>query len=177
MSDIAAATLLADDDIYLNPGDLWFGGGHMRLRTVLGSCVSVTLWHPRRHVGGMCHFMLPVRGGPRNAEPLSGKYADEAFRLFDAKIAIARTQPSEYRAKVFGGGNMFPKNCCGAQANVGLRNVEKAFELLAARDIDVVVEHVGGAGHRKVMFDVWSGDAWLNFQDIGDDERGARWGA
>lgn len=152
-------------EIHLNPGDLWFGGGAVRLRTVLGSCISVTLWHPWRHIGGMCHFMLPGRSRDRDAE-LSGKYADEAFLIFDAEMERANTRPCDYQAKLFGGGNMFPNSSSPAQGDVGLRNLEVARELLAERGIEVGVQHVGGAGHRKLIFDVWSGDAWLSFQDL-----------
>lgn len=151
-------------DIHLNPGDLWFGGGAVRLRTVLGSCVSVTLWHPLHHVGGMCHFMLPDRHRGGDAA-LNGKYADEAFQIFDTEMGRAGTRPAEYQAKIFGGGNMFP-SARGAQGDVGQRNLEAARRLLLQRGIDVVVKHVGGSGHRKLIFDVWSGDAWLYFQDL-----------
>lgn len=151
-------------EIHLNPGDLWFGEGMVRLRTVLGSCVSVTLWHPGRRIGGMCHFMLPGRQRGRSAG-LSGKYADEVFHIFDAEMLRARTAPQEYQAKVFGGGNMFPQSSSRNCSDVGRRNIEAATRLLAWRGIDVVVQHVGGSGHRKVLFDLWSGDVWLNFQD------------
>lgn len=152
-------------EIHLNPGDLWFGGGAVRLRTVLGSCISVTLWHPLKRIGGMCHFMLPGRGRGGHDE-LSGKYADEAFLLFDREMALTKTRPGDYQAKIFGGGNMFPNSSVHAQGDVGLRNLEVARQLLAERGIEVAVQHVGGAGHRKLIFDVWSGDAWLNFQDM-----------
>ncbi len=48
-------------DVFLQPGDVYFGDRHTRLRTILGSCVSITLWHPQRLLGGMCHFILPAR--------------------------------------------------------------------------------------------------------------------
>lgn len=152
-------------EIYLNPGDLWFGEGQVRLHTVLGSCISVTLWHPLRRIGGMCHFMLPSRVRGNHAEP-NGKYADEAFLIFDREMERFKTRPQEYQAKVFGGGNMFPNAGAPARSDVGQRNFEVARSLLARRGIDAVVEHVGGAGHRKLLFDIWSGDAWLSFQDL-----------
>lgn len=152
-------------EIHLNPGDLWFGSGVVRLRTVLGSCISVTLWHPVRHVGGMCHFMLPGRSR-RPDEELSGKYADEAFLLFDTQILLANTRPEEYQAKIFGGGNMFPGSVVRPESDVGQRNLETARQLLAERGMLITGEHVGGAGHRRLLFDVWSGDAWLSFQDV-----------
>lgn len=47
-------------EVVLKPGDFYFGGGATRISTLLGSCVSMTLWHPRRKIGGMCHYMLPA---------------------------------------------------------------------------------------------------------------------
>jgi hypothetical protein len=47
------------------------------LRTLLGSCVAITLWHPTRRIGGMCHFLLPERKRRTN-EPPDGRYGDEA---------------------------------------------------------------------------------------------------
>lgn len=158
MTSIAAAR-----DIRLNPGDIWFGEGAVRLHTLLGSCISVTFWHPLRRLGGMCHFMLPGRSPSRVSEP-SGKYADEAFDFFDREMARARTRPDDYEAKVFGGGNMFSGSGSLHLADVGQRNIEIAQEMLARRGIEMAVLHVGGSGHRRLVFDVGSGDAWLSFQ-------------
>ncbi|MBL8511280.1 MAG: chemotaxis protein CheD, partial [Betaproteobacteria bacterium] len=49
-------------DIFLQPGEFYFGDADTRIRTLLGSCVSITMWHPTRRIGGMCHYMLPTRG-------------------------------------------------------------------------------------------------------------------
>ena len=71
-------------DVFLQPGDFHFGAGRTRISTLLGSCISITLWHPARLIGGMCHFMLPTRGLPGGV-PLDGRYADEALALFDRR--------------------------------------------------------------------------------------------
>jgi chemotaxis protein CheD len=153
------------DEIHLKAGEFFFGGGHQRIHTLLGSCVTVTLWHPRLHLGGMCHFVLPAR--PRlPGVDLDARYADEAFTLFDRSIARQGTRASDYQAKIFGGGNMFSRTFTAASADVGRQNIRAARELLAERNIGLVSEHVGGAGHRKLYFDIWSGDVWLSFQDI-----------
>jgi Chemotaxis protein; stimulates methylation of MCP proteins len=49
-------------EIFLQPGDWYFGDRDTRIRTLLGSCIAITIWHPRLLVGGMCHFLLPGRG-------------------------------------------------------------------------------------------------------------------
>ena len=69
-------------EIFLNPGDFCFTSEETRLRTLLGSCVSITMWHAGRRLGGMCHYMNPTRGHPSENEELDGRYADEAMRMF-----------------------------------------------------------------------------------------------
>jgi chemotaxis protein CheD len=156
------------EEVYLGIGDLHFCPAPARIRTVLGSCISITLWHPARHLGGMCHFMLPGRN--RSADtPLDGRYGDEAMQLFDLEIARYGTRAADYRAKVFGGGNMFPGRPPATPAmEIGQRNIEVAHRLLAERKIPIVAEHLGGGGRRKLVFDVATGDAWLAFQDSGE---------
>lgn len=157
------------EEVVLGIGDFHFCRAPARIRTLLGSCVSITLWHPRLLLGGMCHFMLPER--PRGvATTLDGRYGDEAIQLFDREIARYATRPGDYVAKIFGGGNMFPAQP-ETPLGIGPRNVETAERLLKARGIRVVAEHLGGGGHRKLVFDVSTGDAWLAFQDIGAPPR------
>lgn len=151
--------------VYLEPGDFHFGAAPLRLKTILGSCVTVTLWHPRRHIGGMCHIQMP--GHPLRAADgaLDGRYAADAFALFDLALKRHGTAAREYVAKLFGGGNMFP----GSQArtmDVGNRNIAAARILLAERHLKPTVEHVGGAGHRKLIFDLASGEIWLTFSNL-----------
>ena len=151
--------------IYLKPGDFHFGAAPLRLTTLLGSCVTVTLWHPRRHLGGMCHIQLPRRPVRAAGAALDGHYAEDAFTLFDQALERHGTLPNEYVAKLFGGGNMFPGS--GASSiDVGNKNLAAARLQLAGRGIKPTTEHVGGAGHRKLIFDLASGDVWLAFSNL-----------
>lgn len=149
---------------YLEPGDFRFGAAPLRLTTLLGSCVTVTLWHPRRHIGGMCHIQMPGRAAHADGT-LDGRYAEDAFALFDLALARHGTAASEYVAKLFGGGNMFPGNPAGV-IEIGNRNLLAARRLLAERRLHPAIEHVGGAGHRKLIFDLANGDVWLAFSNL-----------
>lgn len=155
-------------EIFLQPGDLYFGDKDTRIRTVLGSCVSMTFWHPGLCVGGMCHYMLPSRTLERRnaaSAALDGRYADEAVALLLREIDATGAPHEEFEVKLFGGGNMFPEN--GRQANhVGKKNVAKARQLAARHGFNCVAEHLGGDGHRHVIFDVWSGHVWLKHAAI-----------
>lgn len=151
-------------DIFLAPGEFYFGDQDTRIRTVLGSCVAVTLWHPLRQIGGMCHYMLPTRGFRRGSE-LDGRYGDEAIRLFLEQIKRHGTHPSEFEAKVFGGGNMFPGTRRDESLDVGRRNIELGLQLLEQHRLRLKARHLAGVGHRNVVFEVWSGDVWLKHVD------------
>lgn len=160
----------APREVFLNPGEFHFAGGHTRIRTLLGSCVSITLWHPQRHLGGMCHYILPERGVPASPAP-DGRYAAEAMQLFDRAFTRHHTRASDYQAKIFGGGNMFPAQEQPGSMEIGQRNIAVAHRLLGERNIPIVAEHLGGAGHRKLVFDLWSGDAWLIFREAGKEKQ------
>lgn len=160
-------------EVFLQPGEFYFGDASMRIRTLLGSCVSITLWHPKRLIGGMCHYMLPGRGGRRHATP-DGRYADEAIALFLREIAAAKTHPAEYEAKLFGGGNMFSHG--GAKkierrspaspmrrkpASISLTNIDAGRKLLKQHGFRIKAEDAGGDGQRHVIFDISSGHVWV----------------
>ena len=148
-------------DVFLQPGELYFGDRRTRIRTILGSCVSLVFWHPGMCVGGMCHFMLPSRGRPRNSTPLDGRYADEAVAILVREIDLLGTSRSEYQVKVFGGGDMFSEIKQGNSIRIGERNIAAARELLTGHGFKIATEHLGSTGHRNVVFEVWSGTVWV----------------
>ena len=164
----------AHKDVVLQIGDFHFGGGRTRIRTLLGSCVSITMWHPRMKIGGMCHYLLPRRGSTEVALGASeGNYAEGAMQLFMRELRRTRTRPEEYVVKLFGGGSMFkdandrgdafadPRESAAAALNVAEQNVRAGRELLAANGFSITAEQVGGYGSRLLIFEVWSGDVWL----------------
>jgi chemotaxis protein CheD len=163
-------------EVVLHPGDFYFGSGYKRVRTLLGSCVSIVLWHPKRRIGGMCHYLLPVCNKPYKARTaLDGHYADDAIALFLRELRISRSKAPDYVVKLFGGGSMFPEHsrarACGLSectdehrircGDVACKNVQVGRELLSASGFAVASEHVGGVGYRQVIFELWNGDVWL----------------
>jgi chemotaxis protein CheD len=161
-------------DIFLGPGDLYFGDRDTRIRTLLGSCVAVTLWHPRALIGGMCHYLIPTRQpgtGHHQLPPhelplheLSGRYADEALLILMSELAGAATPPHEYVVKIFGGGNQFT-GYLSPGLDVASRNVDAGLRLLSHHRLIPTAMHLGGRGHRQVILELWSGDVWLRHVD------------
>ena len=154
-------------EIFLQPGEHFFGGRETRIHTVLGSCVSLVFWHPQMQMGGMCHYMLPGRPhGP--AMVLDGRYADEAVELMLGEMRAHGAQPlREYQVKMFGGGNMFPFISRSDGDHIGSKNVLAAREILRRHDLDCVSEHVEGTGHRNLTFYVCNGQVALKHRPFG----------
>lgn len=151
-------------DIFLQPGDFYFGDESTRIRTILGSCVSITMWHPSRRIGGMCHFMLPSRVHRDNN--VQGKYADEALEMLLMHAQRHKTHPADYQIKLFGGGDMFPRQSHGRGESISSKNVQAARKLLLDHNLASVSESVGASGHRNVIFEVWSGHVWVRHLPI-----------
>jgi chemotaxis protein CheD len=152
-------------EIFLQPGEFYFGDERTRIRTLLGSCVAITLWHPTLHIGGMSHYMLSSRPRPKKDESLNGRYAVEVMEMFMRELNRSHTKPREYQVKIFGGGRMFEhrgkKGKVGHDLDISERNVRIGRELVARYGFTFAAEDLGGNGHRNVVLDLWSGDVWV----------------
>jgi chemotaxis protein CheD len=146
-------------EVFLQPGEYYVGDASCRIRTLLGSCVSITLWHPERRIGAMSHFLLSSRGAAAAGE-LDGRYAEEATSLMLRDLAREHVAPEECQAKLFGGGNMFPRHARTTALNVGQKNGEAARLLMRAHGIPIISESLFGVGHRQIIFDVGTGHVW-----------------
>lgn len=151
--------LAAHRDLTLKPGEYAVGDARCRMRTVLGSCVSITLWHPHRRIGAMSHFLLAARTAAASGA-LDARYGGEALTLMLRELGRLGVSGPQCEAKIFGGGNMFPEQGSPAGVQVGRRNGEAARQLLQSRGIAVQSESLFGVGHRQIIFDVASGDVW-----------------
>src|SRR3954452_8746981 len=140
--------------VVLEPGQFHFSTAEMRIGTLLGSCVAITMWHPISRIGGMCHYLLPGRGANgfrQDEEALDGRYGDEAVEMFMREIERAGTFPEDYQAKLFGGGDQFPGHEASRAIAVHSRNVDAGLQLLAGYGLSVTAKHVGGSGPRQVV--------------------------
>jgi chemotaxis protein CheD len=145
--------------IFLQPTGLIIAEDPVQVRTVLGSCVAITLWSPRSGLAAIGHSLLP-----KAAAPAASLTREEALRYVDTTIdlmflAFAQRGigPGEIEVKVFGGAdNLHPPDTTrGCQ--VGYRNVDAALESLSARGITPTAQAVGGRSGRVIDFDTGSG--------------------
>ena len=151
-------------DRFLRPGEQAVGDARHRLRTLLGSCVSITLWQPQQRVGAMSHFLLPRRQRPSvpgRPDALDARYGEDALALMVQGLARRGIDARQCVGRIFGGGDMFPASPRGPLAvrsgGVGRRNGEAARALLQALGVPVASESLFGVGHRRIEFDIASG--------------------
>jgi len=145
--------------IELMPGDYFTGDERHRVRTLLGSCVSIVLWQPERRLGAMSHFVLADGPPPSPNRAPSGRYGNEALVLMLGELRALGVAPGDCQAKVFGGGAMFDP--ATRLPDVGRKNGEAARELLQRHGIPIVSESLFGGGHRQIIFSIRTGDVWM----------------
>jgi chemotaxis protein CheD len=142
-------------DVFLMPGDCFVGDQRYRVRTLLGSCVSITLWHPARRVGAMSHFLLPGSNHKAGAGR-AGLYGVDAMDFLLAELERRAVPPAQCQGKLFGGGAMFPRSA--KVPDIGSQNADCARALLRQHGIAVVSESLYGEGHRQLIFTIRSGE-------------------
>lgn len=147
--------------VFLNPGDLVFycpvpgRPRPVRLHTLLGSCVSAILWHPALQLVGMSHAVLPDNGKHSKGQAFDGRYCDQVVDFFCHEITRAGTHPAQYLTYLVGGGSMLLQH--REDISIGHRNVETLRNHLNQARFQIVAEHVGMDGHRKVEIDLATG--------------------
>ncbi|WP_199052048.1 chemotaxis protein CheD [Aquitalea sp. ASV15] len=158
-------------EVFLHPGEWIFAGREHVISTLLGSCVSIVLWHPQLQVGGMCHYLL-ARRSERCGGELSGRYGDEAMLLLLREVLATGRPLQEFRVKLIGGAAILATLEGEHGSNdVAARNADMARLLARQLGLTVQAEDLGGASPRMVMFDVQSGDVWVRLSQ--DNETGA----
>lgn len=153
-------------DVFVRQGECFVGGAPHRARTLLGSCVSITLWHPGQRVGAMSHFLLASRP-QAGSQALDARYGEEALVLMAEGLRRHGARLAECEAKVFGGASMLLPSADG----VGRRNGEAAQHLLGRLGLKVRATHLYGEGHRQILFTLETGDVWVrqvSLRPLGD---------
>lgn len=154
--------------IYLHPGGFYFSRENVKIHTLLGSCISITLWHPERRIGGMCHFTLPKKPHTRaGGDELDCRYADDVIQKFRKEVKRHGTAMQEYQAKIFGGGNMLRTASQNTENSIGTKNSAAAMMLLMQENMNILVAQVGEFGHRRVVFDTRTGEVWVRYIEAG----------
>jgi chemotaxis protein CheD len=113
----------------------------------LGSCIGLTLWDPRIHLGGMAHVMLPASPG----DDFTGRrhrFADLAVpELVEMMVGLGAGR-HRMIAKIAGGSAMF-KGDSGLDT-IGGRNAAAVLEQLEKCGLSVRAADTGGSHARTI---------------------------
>ncbi len=144
---------VAEERVYLHPGQLAVAASPCAMTTVLGSCVAVCLHDPVRRVGGLNHFLLPKSAGRET----STRYGDTAMRRLMVEMLRLGSKVSHLEATVIGGACVLHAYL-GNKASLGQNNVRMALDALEMARIPVLLRDVGGNRGRHVTFHPHTGD-------------------
>ncbi len=144
--------------VYLMPGELYFGDTPVKVSTLLGSCVAVTLWSECFHSGGMCHIVLP--NSDLKSNEMHPRYVTGAISHFLEYLRKYRLKPKQLRVGVFGGGHALERYPEESNISIGMRNVQQVNALLQAEGFNVSHRDVGGNVYRKLTLNLADGTVW-----------------
>lgn len=146
----------------LMPGDVALARHGQRLKTLLGSCVSVILTDRQRSTATMCHIVHSMP--PNSANLHNTAYASCAMDKMFHLIRHAGLSPTQCEAYLFGGGNMFPEQ--HRDNHVGERNAHWAWDFLTEHHIPIVGYSVGGTVYRKLAWTIGPAEPELITTDV-----------
>lgn len=157
--------------IYIGSGEICFTDQPNVIVTVLGSCVSVTLFHRRLGLGAMSHGLLPhcrnqKACGRSCAE--SAKYVACSLRTMVGRFKQYGIAARELEAGIYGGADMFgASSLTRSRFSVGKQNIETAVNVLEAEGLQVFDKNVGGSRGRKIHFNTQTGEVRLTLLQPG----------
>lgn len=142
------------------PGEYYVTTSEEMIVTTLGSCVAACIRDPKIGVGGMNHFLLPIRGNTREVHPddpfsLETRYGVHAMESLINALLRLGARRERLEVKLFGGGSVIP----GMTSDVGRQNFLFAAEYTEQEGLRLLTEDVGGPYPRKVQYFPRSGRA------------------
>lgn len=114
----------------------------------LGSCLGVTFYDPKKKIGAMIHFMLPLsKLSPDKAKKKPAMFADTGITLALKTLYAKGVNKRDLVVKVAGGARLMDnKNVF----NIGERNFSVFRKLMWKNDILINAQDVGGSMARTL---------------------------
>ncbi|WP_444994873.1 chemoreceptor glutamine deamidase CheD [Aliikangiella sp. IMCC44359] len=131
------------------PGEYYVTSHDEAITTVLGSCISACVRDPIAKIGGMNHFMLPIKHSLKTHKNDDGaeRYGNFAMEKMINDILRNGGNRERLEVKVFGGGRVM-----SGMTDVGKRNIEFVKEYIQVEGLKLLAEDVGGIYPRKLMY-------------------------
>jgi chemotaxis protein CheD len=112
----------------------------------LGSCIAVILHDPKRHIGGMIHYMLPqAQISQEKAKQNPAMFGDTGIPLLFERMYELGSKKEDIVVKAAGGGQLYDPN---GTFNIGSRNCTVMRKLFWKNNVLIKAEDVGGTKSR-----------------------------
>ncbi len=147
--------------VHLKPGELIICQEPNLIVTVLGSCVSVTMFNRRTRIAAICHAMLPdpKSSGAADEEASRYRYVSEVLPEMCSHFGQAGLSAEQVEVKLFGGGNVISMaEESPSERWIGSANVRRAREILRHAGYSIRASNVGGTNGRKILFNTDTGE-------------------
>ncbi|MBM9545389.1 chemotaxis protein CheD [Leptospira sp. 201903074] len=142
--------------VYLNIGEAYFTSGVYEIRTILGSCVSVCLFHENTNHSAINHILLPGSVG-KLEEKQSLRYGITSMELLINEFVKLNIPRNKLKAKIFGGSQTLKHTT----NNAGPKNIMFVKDFLQTEKIPIISEDTGGELYRKLVFHTDSFDVFI----------------
>ena len=142
--------------VFLKPGELYIGKEPAVISTILGSCLSITMFNARLGVGGICHALFP--NDSKRKKGIEFHYVDGSILYMINEFEKIGIKRNEIEVKVFGGASI---NDTAHKKTVGQANIEAALDILNGNDLKVLTYDFGGTLGRKIIFYTHTGRVLL----------------
>jgi len=160
--------------IHLQPGEIYFSNTNSKvnevakIETILGSCISVTVWHPTLFIGGMCHYLLAQESRTVITSKVlkQYRYGDVALDFLMGKMSLIQSI-NNFELGVFGGGCMYDSS---ASPSIGEVNVAFAHAWAKKNKLVFKQEDTLGNLGRNLKLDLVSGNIELTKYPIEQED-------
>jgi chemotaxis protein CheD len=150
--------------VYLHPGEIFFSNKPSMVSTVLGSCLSITMFDDRTKFGAISHCQLPIcKGANKHCRNCIApyKFVECTIKNMITKFEENKINRYDLAVKIFGGADVF-SNEEGLFLDVGKQNIITAKKEIIDYKLNLVAMDVGGNEGRQIIFTTNNGDIFLH---------------
>lgn len=139
----------------IEPGQLYVTQNPELIMTTLGSCIAACVRDPASAVGGVNHFMLPVKGNiyEDKAHHISGamRYGNWAMEYLINQILKSGGKRRNLEVKLFGAGGSFDTR------SVCELNIKFITEYMHDENLKIAAKDLGGLNARTIIYNPLTG--------------------
>jgi chemotaxis protein CheD len=150
--------------VFVHPGEVCFTRKPIIISTILGSCISVIMYHRKTKYSGFSHCQLPNS----NNDCIKGKCFTDQYKYVDStiikmleKFESMKINRDEIEVKIFGGADVLEFYSDKNRNTIGKQNILSVSELIKANGISITSADIGGNQGRKIFFKTSNGEVYL----------------